>query len=424
MTRKQIIIVSIGATIVLLVVLVFSGLIPGLKSTNAPQKVALEFWGVEPASAFAGAIAAYKTVRPNTTIHYRELSPATYESEILNGLASGRGPDIFMFRHNWLPKYIDKIVPSSFPLTEFQKLYPRVVEQDFAPNGIVGAFPLYIDTLALIYNKEIFDRKGIALPPTSWADVQDAIVKIREVDKRGTIALAGIALGRGAPSVHNASDLLGFFMLQNGTEMVSADFSRATFDSNVGLAALNFYLQFADPNEKLYTWNSDLGSSLDAFAGGAVAMIIDYRETLRALQSKNAFLRIGVTAMPQPATFSQRVDYADYYGLAVTSQSRLPGYAGDFIKFMTTNADTIASYLAATGHPPALRTLISAAANDPELGLFAKQALTARSWPQGDDRVVENSFSDMIENIATGRQSKQRAVAQAADAITQTMRRR
>jgi multiple sugar transport system substrate-binding protein len=427
MSRRQILIFGGLVAVAVIAILILTGVIPGLRPTSERQGVALEVWGVfDDIRAFEAAFAAYSQLRPNVELRYRQFSPETYETDLLNALAAGRGPDIFMFHNTWLPKHGAKIVPAPadrLPLAEFQSLFPRVIEQDFAPDGRIYALPLYLDTLALLYNKDIFDNKGLALPPKTWAETIQYSNKIKTLGKNGVISRAGMAIGGSAKSINRASDLLAASMLQSGVEMVNRDFSRATF-AREGERALAFYTQFANPKNSNYTWNDSLHYSLDAFAEGSVGMIFNYAYNLKTIREKNPFLRVGVAEMPQPSSNS-RVDYPNYQGLAVASAGPTPEYAWDFVLFMTTRPEGIRGYLDSTKHPPALRALIDPLTNSPdERGVFARQALTARSWPQIDNIVVDRAFSEMIESVNTGRADTRRAAELAENELTTLMGRR
>ncbi len=428
MSRRQIILLGVIGVVVITGLLVLFGVIPGLRDTGEQQRVLLEIWGVfDGQRDFEGAFAGYARLRPNVEIRYRQFSPETYETDLINALAAGRGPDIFMFHNTWLPKHIAKILPTSptqLKFTDFQALFPRVIEQDFAPDGNIYGLPLYLDTLALIYNKDIFDNKALALPPKTWAEAINYSNKIKDIAKNGAIKRAGAAIGGSDKSINRASDLLAGIMLQTGVEMTNRDFSRATFGEQAGVGALNFYTQFANPKNSNYTWNDNMHYSLDAFAEGGVGMIFNYAYNLKTLREKNPFLRIGVSEMPQPSPDS-RVDYPNYQGLAVAAASPTPEYAWDFIIYMTTQPEGIRGYLDSTKHPPALRALIDPlTTSTDERGVFARQALTARSWPQTDNNAVDAAFSDMIEDVNAGRSDTRRAIDLAENKLTTLMQRR
>ncbi len=427
MTRAQIFIVSVAAILVTGIILVLTGILPGLRPKEEKVAVKLAVWGImDRNSDFEAAFSAYRKNHPNVEISYSQMGAETYETDLLNALAAGRGPDIFMFRNNWLPKHFDKIVPlpaEKLSVTEFKELFPRVVEQDFAPDGPIYALPLYIDTLALLYNKDIFDNKALAITPKTWTETQNSILKIRELSKKGEIVLAGAAIGGTERTVTGATDLLSILMMQTGAAMTDPDFTRAQFAVD-GLAALEFYTGFSDPKNKNYTWDEYLNNSFDAFAAGKAGMIFNYAYNIKNIRERNPFLRIGIAEMPQPNTTAQRIDYPSYYGLAVSAKSQGQDAAWDLIKFITTDETASYGYLQSAKHPPALRSLINGYLNDPDLGVFARQALTARSWPQIDNNVVVNAFSAMIENINAGKLPASQAIRQAEEEISGLMRRR
>lgn len=428
MTRAQFIILGISAVIVVLIILLAVGVIPGLRS-RAPEQISgtINFWGVYDSQlVMRELISGYQAIRPRVKVNYTELNPATYENELIDAMASSRGPDLFMVHNTWIPKHFAKItplLPEQFSPAKFRELFPAVVEQDFAPNQFIFAFPLYLDTLATFYNKDTFDQKAIAIPPKNWKEFQELIPKIREMDRSGKIVKAAAAIGGSGKSVDTATDILNLLMLQTGTRMVSDDFSRATFAED-GQQALEFYTQFANPKSRYFTWQDSLPFSLDGFAQGNTAMMFNYASAIPALKQKNPFLRFGTLPMIQPSESSMPVNYADYWGVAASVKSRNPLLAWDFAVYLTTNLDAQKRYSQLTQKPPALRTLINENLNDEFWGIFARQALTARSWPRIDGPTIKEIFSNMIENVLIGRFSPEQSIREAESQVTALMQRR
>jgi len=432
LTRNQIIIIVLAGLIVLFFLLVFFGIIPGLKGPGTGSfglpgggyETELIFWGVTEAgdtSAIQLIIEEYLKTNKNVRINYRQFDDVlSYEKTLLNSLATGQAPDIFMFHSSWLPKHYDKVMPGPetfLPLSQFRQLFPTVVEQNFVLNGKVYALPLYIDTLAFLYNKDIFDAKSIALMPKTWQEFQNLISQLRQINILNQIVKPAAALGGSEKNINSASDLLNLLMLQFGSQMID-QYGKINF-GNQGLQALNFYLQFANPSSPYYTWNENLHYSLDSFSEGSTAIIFNYASQIPLIKAKNPYLSIGVTLTPQPAGVSQPIDYANYWGLSVSNQSRNSNLAWNFIFSATTNSQVSEIYLQAVKKPPALRSLIEKYKNDPELGVFAKQALTARSWPQPDSNVVKQTFSNMIESVLSGRLNSEQALRQAENEINE-----
>ena len=433
LTRNQIIIIGITGIIVLLFILIFLGVIPGLKKQGGGwfkigggQQINLYFWGVKeanPNNAIKQVIDEYSKIAPNVRINYQEFDDvSTYEKTLVNALATFRAPDIFMFHHSWLPKHYDKVSPipeTLLPLSYFQQNFPYVAEQDFVdrPSKKIYALPLYIDTLAFIYNKDIFDAKAIVLLPNNWSQFQNLVPQLKTVNQFNQITGSAAAIGGSEKSIHSASDLLNLLMMQFGSQM-GDQYGRVNFGLE-GLRALNFYIQFANPSSPYYTWNDNFNYSLDSFAQGSTAVIFDYASQIPLIKNKNPYIRIGVAPMPQPfdATQGKPINYANYWGLAVSNQSKNSTLAWNFILYATTNPRASEIYLQAAKLPPALTSLIEKYKNDPELGVFARQALTARSWRQPDSNVVKQTFSNMIESILNGRLNSEQALRQAENEI-------
>ena len=395
---------------------------------NGPAELSgtLTLWGVfDDPAVMNEIINDYKRLRPRAQIVYQQINAANYESDLINQLATPQSPDLFMFHNSWLPKHFDKLWPltdSQLSLSSFRGIFPTVVEQDFAPDGVIYALPLYLDTLAMFYNKDIFDTKGIAVPPTTWTEFQEMVKKVRELDRTGRPQKAAAAIGGSNKSVNRGSDILNLLMLQTGIKMVEDDFSRASF-AREGIDPLNFYTQFSNPRNEFYTWSESLPYSIDSFAEGQTAVIFNYAHQVAILKEKNPFLNFAIAAMPQPSDAKTAVNIANYWGLAVSAKSPNPALAWDFILYLTANSDVSRKYLQLTGKPPALRTLIPSY-NNQELGIFAKQALTARSWPQIDNVIVDNAFSKAIEETISGRLTAPQALQQAEDTISNLMTKR
>ncbi len=424
LSRTQVIIIGAVAFIIILIIGIF--VVGGRQTQKKPPKIELTVWGIDDRRAFTENLDSYEALRTNVQVNYQEMDPATYEVDLLNALAAGNGPDVLMFKNTWLPKHYNKIRAvgdSQFNLAQLQQLFPTVVEQDFAPDGLIFALPLNIDTLALYYNTDIFNTIGIAFPPTTWIDFQNLIPKLRQMDAKKNIIRAAAAVGGSNQSIDVASDILSLLMLQAGTEMTNEDFSQATFARYVeseypGEIALAFYTKFADPTNTYYTWNDFLGSSLNNFSQGKTAVIFDYGSQKENLKTLNPFLKFRISPMLQPNIYETAVNYATYWGLAVSNQSANPEWAWDLAIYLTTNDSAADSYITKSGKSPALRTLIQKYINDPEIGVFAKQALSARTWPKIDEKAVDNIFSQMIIAVNNKQLETDMALRQAETAVT------
>jgi len=414
-SKKQWWIISIALTVVLLIILFFSGLIPGLVR-EVPEPVEMKFLGVDDVRVWRPIIEEYQERYTHIKIEYQQINRTDYEQALLNRLAAN-GPDIFMFHNTWLPKHYDKIAPANadqISADKFESLFPTVAIQNFAPDGLVFALPLYIDTLALYYNKDLFDESGIATPPKTWLQFQSIASKL---------PWPAAAIGGSTASVSQAPDLLNLLFLQSGTAMVDRYFGRATFGSQ-GRSAFNFYLSFSNPQNEFYTWNDQQSLDVDLFAAGKLPMLFHYGSTNNWIRRANPILNFGITTAPQPSSLQGRLAYANYFGLAVSNKTPHNKAAWNFIRFATTNQETSRSYLSITNRSPALRSLIQEMISVRPADPFANQALIARSWPQIDSQAIKQIFDRAIRSSLSKQATPEKALSQAEQEITNLMRKR
>ncbi|MEK7629939.1 MAG: extracellular solute-binding protein [Patescibacteria group bacterium] len=431
LNKNQLIFIGVAGFIIVLIGLVFAGVLPGLRQTGGgsggPNKIQakLNFWGAgDKSDDYSLAISAFKTNYPNVEINYRSFNNFDdYQTALLDALAAGNGPDIFMIRNTDLPRNLNKIVAVPavrFSLLNLRGSFPQIVESDFATQNALYALPLSIDTLAMIYNRDILASKGVALPPATWEDFKNDIPKLTTTDQNNKLLSAGAGIGT-AKNIANAADILSFLMLQTGTQMTSADFRSATFASPEGLNALNFYTQFGNSSKKTYTWNNSFPDSIESFANEKVAMIFGYASDIGKIKERNAFLNFAVTPAPQPIEAKKLVTYGHYFGYAVSRQSRNSAIAWDFIIHLTTNEVGVNDYVLKTKKPPALLSLVNQYAGDPSLGVFAKQILTARSWPQIDADQISALFKTLIDSVIINGADPMKSLRQAQDSVSQLM---
>lgn len=406
MTRNQLIIIGLGAFLVLIFILMLVGIIPGFRGTE-PNAISakLTMWGVgRDENAFTGQFTEFKKTYPNVTVTYKGFSSLPdYESALLEAFASGNAPDIFMVANESFPRFQNKIIPFSstaITLAQLEQLFPQTVEKTFVRNGQVYALPLSIDTLALLYNKDMLSAAGIPTPPATWDVFDAAIPKLVKKDKAtNAILVAGSTLGGSEKNVKNAADTLSTLMIQTGTSMTNNDSSSALFASNEGNMALTFYTKYADPQNSTYSWNDAMPYSLDAFSQEKVAMAFGYLSDVNDIKSKNPLLNFGVAPLPQPSDAIKATTHPFYYGLAVSSQTKQNEAAKKLLLAITTDPAVARLYLDETKTPPALLSLVNEYTSDPLMNVFARQILIARSWPKLDDRKITTIFSQMIDNV-------------------------
>lgn len=452
---------KITILILLFIILTTSGF--GCKGVDkvteeAMKPITLNYWRVwDDSDAFSEIISAYSALHPYVTINYRKLRYEEYERELLNALAEDRAPDIISLHNTWIQKYESKLAPmpektsmaypvekgtikkeivyelkteNGLSLKDVRNNFIDTVYDDVVMGDKIYGLPLSVDTLALYYNKDLFNNAGIVNPPEFWnKDFQENVKKLTKIDKDGNILQSGIALGGGA-NIDRSTDVLSILMMQNGATMMNG--GKVLFNSvpaayasqkfNPGLEALRFYTDFANPTKEVYCWNSQLENSIDMFVNGKLAMMPGYAFHLPTVKAKGAKLNFAVVPLPQIEGSSADINYANYWIEAVSKKSKNIETAWNFLQFAA-KAENAKSYLNKTKKPAALRSLIEDQLKDPELDVFAGELLTAKSWYKGNDSsAVEEIMKEMISAVIANPENAGKEISDAAGKVQQTVK--
>ena len=420
--------------VIILVMILFLGRIGDVPEGGQPAN--LTFWGVfDSEETFRSSINAYQNQNPQVRINYRQFSFEDYEKSLVNAFADGTGPDIFMIHNTWLPKHKGKITPLPqqiagektplFTLKDFKDQFVDVTEQDLLVDSEIYALPLYVDTLALYYNKDIFNSLSIAVPPKTWNEFNDMVEKVTVVGENNNISRSGAAVGT-ARNVNRSTDILSLLMIQSGVPMInddqtSAEFTKIVDGQDVGQVALEYYTDFTNPAKRVYTWNNAQHYSVDAFQEGTAATMFNYSHQIPLLRSKAPRLNFSVAPMPQ-LNAVQAANYGSYWAPTVSKFSKNSTVAWRFLVYLS-SAPGVVPYLNSAGHPVARHDLVDQQQNEPEMGIFAKQALSAKSWYQIDNLAIENILADLIDDVNFKRQTIAEALRTAENKITLLMQR-
>jgi multiple sugar transport system substrate-binding protein len=324
------------------------------------------------------------------------------------------------------------VTTQSLTLKDLKNNFVDVVYSDVVLNkdGVDKIFglPLYMDTMAMYYNTDLFNNAGISQPPQYWnLEFQQDVKKLTKQNSQGNIVQSGVAMGSSA-NIQRSQDILSLLMMQNGAVMMNG--GSVTFQSvppgsqqgyNPGLEALRFYTDFSNPDKDVYCWNSNQPNSLTMFEQGNLAIMFDYAYDLPTIKAAAPKLNFSVAKMPQIQGNSNLVNYANYWLETVSTKSKNVDAAWNFIQFETSQ-DQVQNYLKVAQKPTALRALINSEINDLNIGVFASQVLTAQSWYHGNNPLAaETAMQQMIDMTVKDEKDINAIIGQGADKVQQTV---
>lgn len=429
MPRAHLIIFAAIGAIALATVLVIVGILPGLRE-RGPKSFTLTVWSPEdPPRLWEEISAEYRQKEvPAAKFQYRKKDPKTYEAELLNALAAGEGPDVFLVRHTWLDAYGDKTAPLADgdlgyrPETVRGTFADGIADEIVGERGELRGMPLAFDTVALFYNRDYFNAANIPTPARRWEELVEQTQKLTRLSPVGTIQRAGAALGT-ANNVERAPEILTALIHQSGGMLVNARERTGALEGPATESALAFYVSFATPAKKSYSWSGAMKNSLEAFARGEAAMAFGYASDVKTINAINPHLNFATAPLPQITGEDTQVNVGRFDLFVVSRLSEHPDQAWMFLTWLG-ESDVNKRYIDTLGLPPARRALVLSRPPREYLGPFYDQVLSARATPVAGGEVIVESIRAMIDAVATGRFSIQDAISRANNEINAALRRR
>lgn len=313
--------------------------------------VVIQWWGafLEP-EVVQPLIDEYQQLNPNVTIEYaNKWSNQDYDTaaqsyrEELNRVIENQDivelPDIFMVPNTWAGDYESYVQPGNgvVDYTTLQNNFYPAVARDFGNDGAtVYGLPLWMDTLAVVYNRDLLNTENVDEPPTTWnrfVTLAEALTIVND----GVIEQNGF----GAGATQNTSfwyELVNILMIQNGVQLTNEQ-NQPIFSSDPdSVDAVRFWQSFV--NGENPSWSTNAKNSSAAFLEEDVAMIVApswrLREILRINEQFNLNLDIGVAPLPQvEGQAIEFVNWADYFGNMVTANRPNAVQSWQFLNWMS-----------------------------------------------------------------------------------------
>jgi len=407
--------------------------------TSPTGKRELDFYFVfDNTDAFKEQIQAFQSQNPGLVIRPKKfVNLEEYEDLIINEIAEGEGPDVFMIHNSWITKHRKKLLPEPLDLPVvvtpdlYRQTFFQAASDDLIIDERVYGMPLSLDNLAVYYNKAYFKDLLATTdqPGNLWEEIQDQVFQLtKRNNSPERFALAGIGMGR-ADNINVAVDTLYTLLLQYGVNFYDEKEEAATFARDDGaLKALSLYTSFGLPSFKNYSWSDTMTGfapeekEVNPFVRGKVAMILGYPYLydvlVQSIQNQQKaggqhidIKDIGIAPMPQlvTATESTRRDtLASYFPLVVARTTDIPKDAWNFIQFLA-SPSSMQTYHKKTNRPTSRKDLVTEQQTEPLFGVFAFQAPFAKSFKvydaQGYHKVLTDAIQSVVENIATPKEA-------------------
>ena len=139
----QIIVIVVFIALAVFGLLVFSGAIP-IGNDDAPGGLgAVTLWGTVKTATMAPLLEEFNNINQTFVVKYAQKSADTFDQDLLEALADGRGPDLFFLPDNLAFHYANKIfaIPfASYPLATFKNNEREFSNYSYCRLHHIGGF--------------------------------------------------------------------------------------------------------------------------------------------------------------------------------------------------------------------------------------------------------------------------------------------
>jgi multiple sugar transport system substrate-binding protein len=250
----------------------------GGRSSSGGGPVKLLMWhgyeGVEKKSLDA-LVAEFNKTHPNIEVNaqFNGTNDRALQ-KVLTAIVGGVYPDIAYLYGSWAANIEHS--PKTVELNDFVK-DPSMNWNDFFPgereaatvNGKIVGVPALVDNLAIVYNKKLFDDAGLSYPSEDWTwdDFRSAARALTDPSKQ--------QFGWAYPADASEDTVWHWeaMLWEAGGDILTADNTKAAFNSPEGLKALTTLQEMATQDHSIYidTTNTKID---DLFNSGKIGMLV------------------------------------------------------------------------------------------------------------------------------------------------------
>lgn len=391
---------------------------------NSKNAVTVVVWGAIPQTTFNNIIQETSLYQSKVyNVQYVEKTEENFDSDFIEALAAGNGPDLFMLPSGKILKHRNKIFPipyTVFTQRQFMDSFIEGSEIYMAPEGVL-ALPISVDPLVMYWNRSIFTEAKLTQPPKYWDEFYNLANLISQKDGALNISKSAVAFGEFG-NISHAKEIILNLAMQAGTPVTvwNGDKVQSVFADAFGkplvpaIAAVNFYTEFSNPAKPSYSWNRSLPNSTNYFLSGDLALYFGFASEIGNLQMKNPNLNFDATTVPVSRDGGTNVSFGNFNAFAITKSSKVASaaFAVSSILSGSSGAASISKYLKL---PPARRDLLSQKPVNAFESVFYNSAIRAKAWLDPSPTETDAIFQTMVESITSGR-------ARTGEAIIKTQR--
>jgi multiple sugar transport system substrate-binding protein len=295
----------------------------------AQTRITYGYWSAAQRPMVEAEIAAFEAQNPDIDVEPQLVPWAQYWTQLQTSVAGGDAFDVFWMNGPNFQVYASQnvLAPLEPALADVDvERYPEALVDLYTYRGTVYGMPKDFDTLALAYNKALFDEAGVEYPTADWT-WED----LRSAAERLTKGSGNRVTQFGFSAEPNLQRQYGNFIHQNGGRIINEEGTEVLVDEPAACEAITFLYEFHEdgiapggPELQALNWEPQ-----DAFVSGRIAMYITLPAQVLPITQANP--NIELAPLPQGR---QRATLIHGVAHAVWSRSRNQNAAYQLLNFL------------------------------------------------------------------------------------------
>lgn len=281
-------------------------------------------WSSNPAedAALRAALDLFEEQNPGVTVEF--IPSPDHTLTMQTAFASGDYAEVFYIDSSRLPDWAaaDVVASGEGNITDVEGYYASLIDV-FTVNGTLYCPPKDFSTMALQYNRDLFDAAGVEYPTADWTwdDMRAAAATISEANPEVVGLVTPPNLERWLP-----------FLYQAGGALFDEE-GNFTFDSDATREALELYVGMVNEGIAGPPSEVDAGWGGEAFGEGRAAMAMEGNWVIQFLLENYPELNWGVTELPAGPAGKATMAFTVCYGVGADNDHPEESWA--LVNFLT-----------------------------------------------------------------------------------------
>lgn len=303
------------------------------KDSNGNVTLTYAIWDKNQKPGMEAMAAAFHEKNPNITVNVEVTPWDQYWTKLDAGASSGTLPDVFWMHSANFLKYAngDALMDITDKIKNSKDMkmdnFPKDLVDLYTSKGKNYAIPKDYDTIALWYNKTMFDAKGIKYPDATW----DWNKLLEAAQKLNDPANGVYGFLSPVDSQQNYYE----FIFQNGGEVLSADKKKSGYDKPETKQAIQFAADFSQKYKVSPTVQQFADTSRDQYFESGKGAMAFFGSWMVSEFKANDYVAKNCDVAVLPVG-KQKATMFNGLGNAISAKTKNADAAWKFVEYMGT----------------------------------------------------------------------------------------